>query len=237
MGDAISIRDASQASQAALELPLAHLVGHRIADRLPLPPIEAALYEYVLAGNGVFVRGKREGMEALVPVRHCRVMGLPHLHAEFHLEYPKVPRHAVDAMLTISRQAHDDRGRPIETLFHLAWNGHNWRLTVPEQEGSASSVRPVNAGTDSSYASALIEVHSHHEMHAFWSGTDNRDEQGFRLYGVLGDIFGKPRLLLRVGLYGYFWELPADRVFNLPEGINETVREELSESGGQDGGA
>lgn len=208
---------------AGVILPLAHLVGHRIAEQLPLPPVEAAMYEYVLAGNGLFVRGKREGLEALVPVNPCKVRGLPSLEPHVHLAYPRVPQQAVDAMLNLSRGEEAENGRPIEVLFHLSWDGMGWRVTMPEQVGSAGSVRPLNADADSSYASALIEVHSHHEMAAFWSGTDNYDEQGFRLYGVLGNIFTEPVLRVRVGLYGYFWELPASHVFNLPQGVNSVL--------------
>jgi hypothetical protein len=36
-------------------------------------------------------------------------------------------------------------------------------------------------------------------MKAFFSGTDDADEQGFRLYGVLGSIFERPTFMLRVG--------------------------------------
>ena len=39
-------------------------VSYRIARETPLPPIGASMYEYVLAGNGLFVRGQREGLRA-----------------------------------------------------------------------------------------------------------------------------------------------------------------------------
>jgi PRTRC genetic system protein A len=209
-----------------LTLPLGHLVKHRIADRLPLPPIEAAMYEYVMAANGLFKRGRREGLEATVPVHYCEIRGgLASVEPEIVLHCPKVPQQAVEAMLTMARSERDARGRPVEILFHLAWSeGHGWRLTAPEQIGTAGDVRPLQAGTDSSYANALIEVHSHHQMGAFWSSTDNKDEQGFRLYGVLGDIFDKPRFRVRVGLYGHFWEVPAESLCNLPEGMNKPNR-------------
>ncbi len=78
----------------------------------------------------------------------------------------------------------------------------------------------TESGPGSSYAGALIEVHSHHGMPAFWSGTDDADEQGFRLYAVLGDIFRRPTLRVRVGIYGQFYELPAGTIFGLPAGVN-----------------
>jgi hypothetical protein len=38
---------------------------------------------------------------------------------------------------------------------------------------------------------SFIEVHSHHHE-SFFQQTDDKDEQGFRLYGVLGTIFNRP---------------------------------------------
>ncbi|MBV8715456.1 MAG: hypothetical protein JOZ65_10355, partial [Chloroflexi bacterium] len=37
---------------------------------------------------------------------------------------------------------------------------------------------------------AIVEVHSHHMMRAYFSATDDRDETGRRVYGVLGRLAG-----------------------------------------------
>ena len=209
-------------------LPTERIVGHLVAKRLPLPPVEAAMYEYVLAGNGLFVRGERSHLKAQVHAHDFEVRGLPEIEAFMDWECSRVPALAVSKMLELSREAVDDRGRPKEKLFHLIYEGPRyWHLTVPKQEGSASKVRPLNSDPNSSYARALIEVHSHHEMPAFWSETDNRDETGFRLYAVLGDIFRNPTLRVRLGIYGSFLELPADVVFNLPAGVNAQPNNEV----------
>ena len=51
---------------------------------------------------------------------------------------------------------------------------------VPEQTGTASSLtyRPL--------AGAVAEFHSHRRSRSFFSTTDDRDEQRFRIYGVVG---------------------------------------------------
>jgi PRTRC genetic system protein A len=94
-----------------------------------------------------------------------------------------------------------------------------WRLAIPEQERSATSCKPIGAAVapGGSYEKAVIEVHSHHSMSAFFSSTDDKDEQGFRIYGVLGTIFDRPTLRLRIGVYGQFWEVPAEDFFELGE--------------------
>src|SRR5262249_26982287 len=140
------------------------------------------------------------------------------------------PAQAVDVMLERARQA-ERGGHPIEILFHLEWAAGQWLLHVPPQEGSASHVRPLEDGADSSYARVLIEVHSHHGMDAYWSETDNRDERsGFRLYGVLGRIFTHPVLRVRVGMHGHFLQVPAAQIFDLPPGLHEALEEEHEEN-------
>jgi len=55
---------------ASIELPqIPKLVEHKIAASRDEPPT-AKLYEYVMAGNGVFVRAKRREFTATIPV--CR---------------------------------------------------------------------------------------------------------------------------------------------------------------------
>jgi hypothetical protein len=58
-------------------------------------------------------------------------------------------------------------------------------------------------------------------MAPFFSQTDNRDEQGFRLYAVIGRVKTKPQLCVRVGVYGDYWSIPAATVFEMPEGIRD----------------
>jgi hypothetical protein len=46
---------------------------------------------------------------------------------------------------------------------------------------------------------AVVEIHSHHAMRAYFSSTDDRDETGRRVYGVLGRLDAPtPEIALRV---------------------------------------
>lgn len=200
------------------------LVSYHIARTQGLVPFTGPLYEYWMSGNGLLLRAERPGLAAWVPIAPARVRGLPPLEPGIRLDAPRVPGAAVAKMLELARGAHDAGGHPVEQLYHLEWQraSARWWLTVPTQTQTAYSCEPHATGPGSSYASALIEVHSHHTMQAFWSDTDNRDEQGFRLYAVWGTIFRQPTLRVRVGIYGHFYELPARAVFDLPAslGIN-----------------
>ena len=64
----------------------------------------------------------------------------------------------------------------------------------------------------------VAEFHSHGSLPAFFSATDDRDEQGFRIYGVTGRLDTvEPELSLRVGVYGHFAPLEWSRVFDGPD--------------------
>ena len=63
----------------------------------------------------------------------------------------------------------------------------------------------------------VAEFHSHGTSRAFFSVTDDRDEQGFRIYGVAGRLdTDRPELNLRVGVYGHFAPVQWSQVFDGP---------------------
>ena len=64
----------------------------------------------------------------------------------------------------------------------------------------------------------VAEFHSHGSARAFFSATDDRDEQGFRIYGVVGRLDTlRPELRLRVGVYGHFAPVEWPQVFDGPD--------------------
>jgi hypothetical protein len=55
-------------------------------------------------------------------------------------------------------------------------------------------------------------------MRARFSVTDDADEAtGFRIYGVVGRIFSKPEIALRVGCHGHFLPIAVDDLFESEE--------------------
>jgi len=214
------------------------LVDYVAATAWPLPPIQAAMYEYIVASNGVFVRGRRTGLSVMLPVMTgpaTPLRGLVLVEPFVQLDHPRVPAELMDEMLDAALAAKDDAQNPVEVLFHLTWDASGSRLQMPPQERSIMCVKPI--GHAPSYETAVVEVHSHHGMAARFSSTDDADEVGFRIFGVLGETFTRPTLRVRVGLYGHYWEIPATWVFQLPHRITDAhakdhgKQETLSESG------
>ncbi len=190
----------------------------------PLPPITAALYEYVMAGNGIFIRGARREFQAQFCIQPCTVRGLVELGPSVQLSTPRVPREMISEMLGRARAARDRQGRPCEIVFHLEFtDASGWQCHVPEQNQSPMRAKPSDDSPASSYARACMEVHSHVDMHASFSSLDDQDEQGFRVYGVLGCISTRPVMRVRVGMHGYRHDIPAKWIFDLPPGIGDAV--------------
>jgi PRTRC genetic system protein A len=201
--------------------PLIGVVG---ALSPALGSIDAQVYEYVLAANGLFVRAEREGLKACIPVQgwfshKSKLNGLHPVDPYVELEYPRLGQEFLAKILECSRAAASDKGNPLEALFYLKYSRRNgWELSIPEQEATSFSVHPVASSTYD-YAETLIEIHSHHHMQPIFSSMDNADEQGFRLYGVIGDIFERPTFNLRIGVWGHFWSIPAHWILDLPPEI------------------
>ncbi len=204
---------------------MTNLVEYQVARQgIQLPQIQAALYEYVLAGNGIFLRAQRREFQAQLCIAPCDVRGLAMLETELHLNALLVPRSIVEEIVRRSQSARDFSGRPCEIVFHLELDrSASWVLHVPEQSQAPARVKPTDDSPTSSYAQACIEVHSHVNMNACFSCFDDRDETGFRIYVVLGCLSRTPTFAVRIGVYGYHLDIPARWVFELPEGLTDAV--------------
>ena len=185
-----------------------HLV---VRENACLPEIPDCLYAYILAGNGVFKYAKRDGLEVLVQISSALVAGLPNLKP-----FARITQRVPAALLSRALQIAQDTF-PLERLFWFNFNG-NWNLDAPEQFCNATSVVPEDQH-DRSGTKALIDLHSHGAMAPFFSHTDNKDEQGFRVYAVIGRVNTHPRICVRVGVYGDYWNIPAGVVFEMTDEV------------------
>jgi hypothetical protein len=62
-------------------------------------------------------------------------------------------------------------------------------------------------------------------MPAFFSRTDDADEQGARIYAVMGRLDTAPEIRLRLGVYGYWHPLPLTAVFTGAAGFKDLNKE------------
>lgn len=100
-----------------------------------------------------------------------------------------------------------------ERFFTIREDQGNYQLHIPHQRGFASQVRYLTDGRP-----AVAEFHSHGSHPAHFSATDKADEQGCRIYGIIGRLdLPIPELTMRLGIYGYFKPLEWSQVCDYPE--------------------
>lgn len=178
-----------------------------LAEDVPLPPIGDVLYQYVIAGNGLYIRAEDSRIAALVKVAPAHLTGLADLVPGASLKIARVPGMWLLAMLRSAR-----RHMPNEAMYQLLCTddpAKPWVCQMPEQISSPTALRFADDGR------AVIDLHSHNRMDAFFSDTDDRDEQGFRFYAVIGRInTPQPEIRVRVGVYGHHLDVPATTVFD-----------------------
>ncbi len=159
-----------------------------------LAGVQGIGYDYVLGSGGVYVQSRSAHLTARVLVAPGEVRGLAPVAEKVELFHGPIPRRLFERGLRWFQAAPD-----TERLFAVRWDGRAYRLVAPAQVGAAASLtyRPPTG--------VVAEFHSHGGTRAFFSATDDRDEQGFRIYGVVGRLDAlRPELRLRVGVYGHF---------------------------------
>ena len=180
--------------------PVGYLVNHPGG----LAGVQGIGYDYVLGSGGLYVQSESVHMTARVPVAPCEVRGLASVAVKVELAHGPIPARLFETGLHwFLDDPHTER------FFAVRWDGHRYRLVVPEQEGTATSLEYTPP------AGVVAEFHSHGRSRAFFSKTDDRDEQGFRIYGVAGRLDSdRPELSLRVGVYGHFATVDWPQVFD-----------------------
>jgi hypothetical protein len=169
-----------------------NLIQHAIVHNDgTLPELPLCLYAYILAGNGIFVKANREGLDVLIPVSHSKIAGLPPLTPYVKLPC-RVPANLLLTALELSRQV-----VPNEILFWFN-RDEDWKM----------------------------DLHSHGVLPPFFSPTDDRDEQGFRIYAVIGEVDRSPGIRVRVGVYGHYFDVPASQVFEVPTELLDILKAE-----------
>ena len=181
-------------------------MGYLVNHPSGLTGAQGVGYDYLLGSGGLYVQSRSAHLVARVLVAPGSVRGLAPVTEKVQLTHGPIPAYLFELGLSWFQETPD-----TERFFAVRWDGTSYRVVVPEQAGTPASLtyRPP-AGT-------VAEFHSHGKTRAFFSNTDDRDEQGFRIYGVVGKLdTSRPELSLRVGVYGYFGPLRWGQVFGGP---------------------
>ncbi len=181
-------------------------MGYLVNHPAGLSGTQGVGYDYVLGAGGLYVQSESAHLTARVLVAPAEVRGLVPVSEKVALAHGPIPAHVFDLGLSWLLAAPD-----TERFFAVRWGGGAYRLVVPPQEGTSASL------TYQPPTGVVAEFHSHGRHSAFFSATDDGDEQGFRVYGVVGRLDSPtPELTLRVGIYGHFALLRWSQVFDGP---------------------
>jgi PRTRC genetic system protein A len=181
------------------------LVDYLVA-RTDLPPRSGLAYDFVLARDGLYVVAENAHLAVRVPVARCLVRGLAPVHAACTLRHGRLPAAFWDEVVRVARARALVGHETLLAVVHEPPRGCRL-LRPPQVAGAARVIYRPTPGT-------VLEVHSHHRLPDFFSRTDDADEQGLRLHGVLGRLDAAcPEVALRVGAYGYYLPLPWEAVF------------------------
>ena len=182
--------------------PAGYLVNHPAG----LSGTQGIGFDYVLGAGGLYVQSESAHLTSRILIAPASVRGLAPVSEKLTLAHGPIPAHVFELGLAWLLAAPD-----TERFFAVGWDGDAYRLVMPPQAGTGLSLsyQPT--------AGAVAEFHSHGSHRAFFSATDNGDEQGFRIYGVVGRLdTPAPELALRVGIYGHFAPLEWAQVFDGP---------------------
>lgn len=193
-------------------------IGHRIVDQ-KCEPVEAIMYEYLLAGNGLLLRAAREEFTASLPIAYREVKGLPEAFVGLRWHRPRIASELWDEILRHARNSHtaaDFKENVYLIFWDKVWVMWRWRAAGKDNTWAAT----IADDKLQEYADACIELHTHPPGVLNFSGADDRDESGkFRIFGILVDVHDKPKIRFRCGIYDQFVQIPASWVSVLPKGI------------------
>jgi hypothetical protein len=201
----------------SLAATFASLTRHHIATpAAPLPEPRPGL-AWIWAANGIWKQGITEQLDILIPVERFEhpIPGLVKLmpHVRWRAWPQRLPGQFLAPLLENAQRAgggDDVLLRPIEKqYFFIERDGP--RVVAPGgQEGSATRLRY----TMPERGTVLLDLHSHHQMDAYFSPTDDADDTGLSVSAVVGQIYTEPEIVVRLNVYGHRWPIPALLVFD-----------------------
>lgn len=192
------------------------LVGYLTNQPEGLLGEKGIYYNYITASNGLFIEAENSLISARIPIAECSIRGLAPLKQKITLLYGSIPQRFFDLALNLFLS-------DIRIEHYVAVVGDaGYHFSIPVQDRSAGGV-VYEAGEN-----IVLEMHSHGEMRASFSPTDDKDDAGLKLFGVIGNLDKSPVVKLRIGVYGYFQDLSWKEVFDGSlVGADEYSREEV----------
>lgn len=194
------------------------LVRHQVARKDLTSYLEKKPgIDWIYAANGIWKRGTDAtiSLQGLACPLDYDVPGLISLTPYFY--WPawrrRLPGQLLAPLLHDAQRAASGGSvaTPIEKQYFFVARDDGPHVVAPRgQDASAVHLRyPMpTSGTP------LLDLHSHHSMRAYFSSTDDADDQGLSVSAVIGNIFIRPEIVVRLNIYGLHCPIPAAMVFD-----------------------
>lgn len=152
---------------------------------------------YIVTPGGVFRHQRfRDGKDGLQRFLRTEVKGVPGFTLPKFKKFDpvinflpegKIPTRLLEQVKTFFKDVIKKRGSAVEAMIWILWNQDaGYHLFVPNQKVQGASVT-YDWGSVPSGSSIIVDIHSHANFGAFFSGTDNADDRGsLRYSGVIG---------------------------------------------------
>ena len=164
------------------EKPKINLVGVEVPGMMRVDGLMKQT-RYVCAGNGYFRIDDTKFGQIVTSVK--TIPDLPCYKAGVTLDVPKIPLSFLWQITEFFKSLN------TEAYVQIFWDPVNKTYVqpfVPEQTVSGASVSyKRDIVMDKQYVE-VCEIHSHVDMEAFFSSTDDNDEQRPLIYGVIGKL-------------------------------------------------
>jgi len=193
-------------------------IGHRIAKE-QFEPVDAILYEYLLAGNGVILRAQREEFTVSIPLVLREIKGLPTVFVGIKWHKPKVPTRIWEEICLHARFS-NSKENFREELYLIYWDTarYAWQWSTSSRDRTYASTIADDRRPE--YSEACIEIHTHPNGAYQFSSADDRDESGkCRIFGIIIDVHDKPKFRFRCGIYDHLMPIPFSWIGQLPSGV------------------
>ena len=131
---------------------------------------------YIIAKDGIYLKKKLDLIESITPID--KISFLEDMPTFARIMIPKIPTRLIGNIVGFFKKVYEIHKSEAVALIFYNKDKKRYRILVPDQEVSFSSIDYDSKQTIKDYV-LVSSIHSHASMSAFHSGTDISDEEKF----------------------------------------------------------
>ena len=196
------------------------LLKQKIAISYGLPEKFEKPITYCLTKQGVFEVRKNKIGYFTSKVEKCESFPDTQMKDGFNLDVPKIPIELLHQTIGFFKAVNEKHSSEAYIQIFYNTEKEEYFIHVPEQIVNSVHVDYEHTkDVDEKPENLLVmDIHSHNTMGAFWSGTDDKDEQRDQFYGVIGKITQKqPEMKFRFSCGGKHVDIETEDIFVITE--------------------